>query len=175
MPVTTRVGLTHQTGSTSGADVVGLTPFLRELRKLDDGAWAKELTRIHRDIAKRAVEASRAEASSMGGVQAKAATALRPAADRKAARVQVSARSKRNAMANVAFWGAKRRSGWYARERYAASRRRQHPEWVGNSWDVAVRGQGPYAINEAIADNVDQFLAAYAEMIDDLARRAFPD
>lgn len=77
-------------------------------------------------------------------------------------------------MANVAFWGAKKRTGWYAARRYAHSTR-QHPSWVGNTWEAAVAGQGPYAINAALAAELQRFLGLYGQMIDDLAHRAFPE
>ena len=58
--------------------------------------------------------------------------------------------------AQATFWGAKRRTGWYARERYSGSTGRQHPPWVGASWGAGKRGEGPYVLNEAIADHRDE-------------------
>lgn len=76
--------------------------------------------------------------------------------------------------ANAAFWGARKRTGWYAAPKYAGGPP-QHPEWVGNSWDVGQLGQGPYAINPAIYHELDNIDRAYLQSIDDLARRAFPN
>lgn len=76
--------------------------------------------------------------------------------------------------ANAAFWGAKKRTGWYAAQKYAGGPT-QHPEWVGNNWDVGVLGQGPYAINPAIFHELDNIERAYGEAVEDIARRAFPD
>lgn len=49
--------------------------------------------------------------------------------------------------------------------------------WVGNSWEVGVRGQGPYFINDAIADDADKFETELGKLVDDVAlrSRAFPD
>jgi hypothetical protein len=164
--------MASRSGATSGANVVGLAEFRRELRKIDS-AYSTELRGVHREIAKRAQRAARAEARRMGGVQAKAANAIAASATEREARIQIRP-SSRTRMANVAFWGAKGRTGWAARERYARSRR-QHPPWVGNTWDVAKRGEGPYAINDALAAELPNLLEDYALMIGRLMRRAFPD
>jgi len=76
-------------------------------------------------------------------------------------------------MANVAFWGAKKHTGWYNRARYVDGVP-QHPKWIGNSWDAATNPGGPYAINAALAAYLPELLDEYEEAIQDLARRAFP-
>lgn len=163
------------TGSTSGAaiDAIGLKEFRRQLREIDR-ELTKELRVINKKVADEAAAKAKDIASGMGGVQARAASAIRGKANQRDARIGVLA-TGRNAMANVAFWGAKRRTGWYSAGRYASSSTPQHPEWVGNSWDVGAAGQGPYAINEAINRNLDALLDIFRDGIEDLARRAFND
>jgi hypothetical protein len=72
----------------------------------------------------------------------------------------------------VAPSGAKRRTGWNARN---PDSRPQHPAWVGNSWAVGVVGQGPYGINPAIAHHMPEILAEYERVTDDVFKRAFPE
>ena len=64
----------------------------------------------------------------------------------------------------AAFWGAKKRTGWYADPRYRKSKR-QHPIWVGNSWQAGAKGQGPYALNDAIADNRDRIFELFSDAV----------
>jgi hypothetical protein len=172
------------TGRTSGAQVVsaltieGLPAFRKALKQLGP-EWPKELTRAHRDIAKIAERVSQAEARRMGGVHAKAAGAIRGTGNMRNAKVGVKpSRSKRagTAMANVAFWGALKRTG---HPNFVSggekSGKRQHPIWVGDTWDAAVAGQGPYAINTALARHMDDIQDAYMAALDRLASAAFPD
>jgi len=63
------------------------------------------------------------------------------------------------------------RTGWNE----GGARPNIKPEWVGNAWDVAVVGQGPYAINSTLATNRDYIVERYGRSFDELARRAFPD
>lgn len=159
-----------RSGASSGAsiDVPELPSFRRALKAMDP-QWPKGLRRVHKEIADRGAALSRAEASGMGGVQAAAASAIKGKANQREARVGV-APSGRVPFANVAFWGAKKHTGWYA---HVHSDRPQHPEWVGNSWDVAVAGQGPYAINTALAGYKPDIWEAYFQMVLDLAHDAF--
>lgn len=106
----------------------------------------------------------------------------------------------RNPDANAAFWGAKKRTGWnaysYLRKnakahtsvratgkvpgpsagnavRYRrAPKGRQHPPWVGNSWQAGVKGQGPYALNDAIADNRPRIFDLYSKAVEQAAEGA---
>ncbi len=78
----------------------------------------------------------------------------------------------RDSAANAAFWGAKQdHTGWNAGNRGQPNQ----PEWVGNSWDVGVKGQGPYALNEAIATHLDSYLEEMWDGIDRVVAQAFPD
>lgn len=153
-------------------EVQGMAEFRRALRAMGP-EWTRELTKAHKTIAQRVAVASQARAQAMGGVQRKSAKAIKGYANKISARVGV-APSARTRMANVAFWGAERHTGWYANPRYADGPA-QHPEWVGNSWETGVRGQGPYAINDTVSIITPVIMEDFVRMIDDLARKAFPD
>lgn len=125
------------------------------------------LKEIHKEVAAAAASAAQSEARMMGGLQGKAASRIKGRGTDRAARVVVS-KTKTTPYAYTAFWGQKKRSGWYAWGRYANAAASQHPEWVGNTWDVAVKGQGPYAINDALAENLDAILDIYKEKLQQL-------
>lgn len=164
----------------AGADLdirVDIGTFRRELKRIG-AEWPKELAQANREVAKIAERVSQAEARRMGGVQRKAAGAIRARSNQQSARLALRpSASKRSgtAMANVAFFGAEKRTGWYARPRYANSPKPQHPPWVGSDWEVADPNGGPYAINAALARHWTDLQAAYGAMIDRLVNRAFPD
>lgn len=150
----------------AAAQVVGLDELRRELRKLEEPrAWSKELGAVHRVIGRKAAGWAQAEAGRMGGVQKHFATAIRGYGTVQAARIAVA-----RPEANAAFWGAKQRTGWNA-----GNQTPNQPAWVGNSWQAGVRGQGPYAMNDALADHIDDVIDEYGDGIDRLTRRAFPD
>jgi len=147
----------------AGGDVSipSLKELRKELKKLEDARpWLKELTAANRDVARDVAGWSRAAAVSMGGQQAHFADALAGRATQTQARVEVAgARTpKGKARANPAFWGTKAQGNW-----------------IGTSWDVGVSGQGPYAINEAVARRYVEIEARFRRLIDDLTHAAFPD
>lgn len=165
--------------STGGTNKVITVEGLREFRKALKEAgeqFPKELKAAHLDVAQIAARVSQSEARRMGGVQAKAAGALRGNGTATQARLQVKpSKSKRNAtaMANVAFWGAKKRTGWYAKGKFADSPKPQHKEWVGNDWEVMDPTKGPYAINAALAAHQGDIYDAFDAALDRLVSRAF--
>ena len=163
---------TSRTGSTSGVDIVGLAEFRRALHDLDDN-WGSELSRAHQRIASKGAKWARARARGMGGVQAKAASAIGERHSEQSASIG-SFPSFHDRMGNVAFWGAKRHTGWYDRARYNGSPP-QHPKWVGNTWDAATATGGPYAINAALHAHLTDLVDEYGDLIDDIAHRAFPE
>jgi hypothetical protein len=145
-------------------EVVGLNDFRKELRNLG-GRWPRELAKAHRDLAKSVASEARRFAVGTGPMQAHFAGRIYGTGS--AQRASIAVRSD----ANAAFWGAKKHTGWYATKPGPP----QFPEWVGNNWDVGVPGQGPLAINPTIFHEMDNITERYAELIDHLARRAFPD
>ena len=156
-------------GASSGGkiEVVGLKEFRKALKAMDP-QWPKALRKVHKQIADTGAGLARGVASGMGGVQAHFADALRGTATQTEARISVNGRGG----ANVAFWGAKRHTGWYARSQFHDSTP-QHPPWVGSSWEVAVPGEGPYAINPALAAYRPDIWEAYFQMVLDLAHDSF--
>ena len=154
-------------------EIIRGLPEFRAALKAIKAEWPAEMTATHKLLAAKAAGWSREEAARMGGVQAKAKSAIGGIGTLSGASVAVLP-SRYDRMGNIAFWGAKRHTGWYADHRYADSPP-QHPPWVGNSWDVGVAGEGPYAINPALAAHMDGILDEYRTMIDVLTRRPFPD
>ena len=165
--------------STGGTNKVITVEGLREFRKALKEAgeqFPKELKAAHLDVAQIAARVSQSEARRMGGVQAKAASAIRGNGTATQARLIVKAsKSKRNAtaMANVAFWGATKRTGFYARYKYNDSPKPQHKPWVGNDWEVMDPTKGPYAINAALAAHQGDIYDAFDAALDRLVSRAF--
>lgn len=151
----------------AGAQIIGLKEFRAALKAMGP-EWPRELRAVHRKIATEGARRSSAVAAGMGGEQGHFAGAIGSASSQREARVTV------RPQANAAFWGAKKHTGWYAAPRYFDSPA-QHPKWVGASWEPAEFGQGPYAINDALAQYKPQMFEDYLKMIDDLAHRAFPD
>lgn len=155
-------------------EITGLREFRKALKAVGP-EFPKELTRANRDVAKIAERVSQSQARSMGGIQARAASAIKGSANARSARIQIKpSKGKRNptAMANVAFWGAEKRTGWY---RTKPEGKPQHPEWVGSAWEVADMNSGPYAINAALARHLDDIVAAHSAALNRLAEAAFSD
>ena len=155
-------------------EILGLREFRKAL-KAAGPEFPKELTKANREVAQIAQRVSQNEARAMGGVQRRAASAIKGSANARQARLQIKpSKGKRNptAMANVAFWGAERRTGWY---RTKPEGKQQHPTWVGARWQVAEPNEGPYAINPALARHLDDIVAAHAAALNRLAAKAFPD
>jgi hypothetical protein len=153
----------------AAVDVQGLKEFRKELKAVDAG-WPKVMQKLQKQLASDVADRARGVASGMGGVQAKAAGSIKGYAT--ATSTSVGAPS--GGIAGAAFWGTLRHTGWYAAARYSASPR-QHPVWVGNSWEPGVSGQGPYAINDTIADMLSEIDEWYLDMVTDLTAAAFPD
>jgi hypothetical protein len=153
-------------------EVEGLPGFRKDLKDLD-AAWPKELTKVHKAVAKEGAEGARGIAIGMGGQAGKMADALVGRATATQAKIAVS-NTKGRPFANAAFWGAKKHSGWYANPRYKASGKAQFKPWVGSSWQPATFDGGPYAINRALALDLPHLLQLFEIMIDELTERAFP-
>lgn len=149
-----------------------LRQFAKDLKAIGP-EWPRMLSKVHRTIAKKATEKASARASSMGGIQAKASGALKGSGTQQAATIKVDANGSTR-FANVAFWGAKKRTGWYAHIN-SPNGRPQHPKWVGSSWEPGVAGQGPYAINDAIAEYGEELLDDWRKGLTELTAKAFPD
>lgn len=150
-----------------GIQVKGLPEFRAELKKAE-GSWEKELDKAHRKIAKMAAEGAQGIAIGMGGIWGRAASGIKGKGGPKGASI-----GSGGGIGNVAFWGAKRHTGWYAKPQYNASAGRQHPPWVGTSWETGAASGGPYAINRAIFFDLPLIERAYWQMVDEVTRGAF--
>jgi len=160
-------------------EVQGLADFRRELKALD-ASWPKELTKVHKDLAKRVEARARMNVAGLSRQQAAAASAIRGSGTQSKASVGVSATAK-VPWARAAIWGGSFPTGWYAEDRFGGPDRvvtgdaSQFPPWVGNHWEAGVYGQGPYGINAAVAAMKPGLERDYLDMVSDLAARAFPD
>lgn len=156
----------------SAIRVEGLSDFRRELRQVDN-ALDKEMRAAHRKIASRVQSKARSNASAAGGAYARSKTAIRGSSSATFADVGLNRRTSQE-FAAATFFGALKRTGWYAAAKYAGSEGRQFPEWVGNTWEAARYDQGPYVINYTVAEERDDIEEPYLDAMDDLFGRAFP-
>lgn len=159
----------NATGKNSGARIDGLRAFVGELKELSDSErkWHLELAKSNRVVAKRAATDARGVARPMGGQQQHFEAAIIGKATPADVRIQI-----RDPKANAAFWGAKQdKTGW--NEGNAGDP--NQPKWIGNTWDVAVKGQGPIAINDSLADNLDSYIEDIWDGIDRVVAEAYPN
>lgn len=153
----------------AAVEVRGLREFRRELRAIDKTAgtkWTRELGRAHKSIGILVAGQAQGIASGMGGQQSHFASEISGRGTVTGAFVGL-----RGGRGSTAFWGAKKRTGWNARNVDSAQ---QHPTWVGASWRAGVAGEGPYAINDAVAQQMPQIMAQYDQAVGRVVSGAFP-
>jgi hypothetical protein len=152
----------------TGVDAKELRAFRQSLKAREDGkAWDKTLSRTNKRYGQ--VIVSEAQSRLHG---ASASKNIKASAGLTGISIIVSNTSAVPwTLADI--WGAKKRTGWYAAERYEGGAP-QHPPWVGNSWTVGSRGEGPYGVNAAIADKLDEVMDGWAEDIQQLMNEAMP-
>jgi len=139
-------------------EIVGLRDFQRELRALDK-KLGTELRQGLKRAAEVGAEGARARAGSGNRMQAAAAASIKAQAEQRAAKVSFGSAALPYAVG--AFMGA---LAWP-----------QFEPWVGNTWAVGQPGEGPYLVNQGLADRMDAMLDEVGKEIDRLASRAFPD
>lgn len=132
-----------------------------------------EVRKSNRVVGRTARDWIRAKARAGSKLERKAAVAIGDGSSATAARVVVRP-TKRSPMANAVFWGAKKRTGWYARYRFKDASGRQFPGWVGASWTPATPGEGPYVVNETLAARWDDIQDLYLDGQWAAIARAFP-
>ena len=155
-------------------EVRGLTEFRKELKKIDEDL-PKEMKAALKEAAEYVSERARTNAKLAGGVWAKAWRGITPRVAATSSGIGVNNNPPASArMAPVAFWGAKKRTGWFAAPKYAAYKS-QHPAWVGNSWQGSSKSEGPYVINYTMAEEEDKVVDMFGDALDRLASKAFPD
>lgn len=187
---------------TGGAAVKieGLDDFRKRLNEAADPKAAKaQFKRAEKIIAQRVAAVANAEAAGATGATRHYPKGVKGKATARGASVYPWKKAS-----YPAFWGAKpgKRTGWnrtsYLRKNAAThttvrtnapgrssasavrTRRNlggkpQFPKWVGNTWEAGVKGQGPYAINPAVADSRPFIERAYVNAMAQTARRAFPE
>lgn len=142
-----------------------------------DAEWKRELRTTYREVAKVGAGLGRAGMRSSGKRQLiAAARGVRGASNSTAGYVRVSGRvptstTPMSALAPV--FGTKGPTGWLANARHAGTTARNNPSWIGASWRVAVRGEGPRGINDALAAGTDQMVAEFEKGALKLIDRAF--
>lgn len=121
------------------------------LKELSDGLSSarkdlgRETRRAHKEVASEVTPVARARAAAESPMARHFAARIQPRATQKFARIAVTSPGI------AAIAGAKRRFGWYAADKYAASTGRQFPEW-----------------EPGIPKPIDEALAAFGPRIDDL-------
>lgn len=146
--------------------VVGLDEFRRELRRLQSTELLDGLKDANYDVASKVVVWAQARAGGIGAMQARAAATLRP--------------SRAQARAQVAGGGAK--APFFAGAEFGAGRNKvrttrrgqvqgwnQFREWRGNGADAG------YFLFPAIRDHNTEIVNIYADAVEKLSQRAFPD
>lgn len=141
---------------------------LRRALKATGGEWPKELAKTHRVLAREVTGEARKFATASGPVQRHFANRITGTATANQASVGV------RAPGGAGIWGMKRHTGWYGKPQYDDSPRGNQPPWVGNSWAAGGDG-GPYGINDAIRHDMPKIIDRYADLINALYRRAFPE
>lgn len=140
----------------------------RELRRFVRAAaqvepkMRRRLPQLHRTLARDVATKARGRARGMGGVHRLASGSITGRGTNAGAAVSVG----RHPAASAAFWGAKKRTGWNARN---PDSRPQHPSWIGNSWEVGGQG-GPYAINPTIRAEEKAIVERFDDLLGALAR-----
>lgn len=159
----------HRWGVDADPSIDDLRASIKELGP-EGKRWNKALGKQNKTSSEVVAREGRSIALAMGGMQAKAASRIQGSATAKGLQIRVS-RTAAHGEALAAFWGSKRRTGWYALIDSPDGAAQFRP-WVGNTWKVGVRGEGPYAVNEAIATKRDEVVLNWAQGIDELARAA---
>ena len=135
-------------------EIEGLKDFRRDLNRAGDG-WGRVVRGTNRKIAD--YVAGKARGMTETRQQAAAAGAIRGSATTAAAKVAIT---RNPVFAQGAFFGALQFP--------------QFPAWVGNSWEPGGAG-GPYAVNPAIRDALDDIVDAYGDAFEHIAAIAFVD
>lgn len=140
--------------ATLAVEIEGLKGFRRDLNRAGEG-WGRVVRSTNRKIADYVADKARGMTETRQ--QAAASRAIRGAATTGAAKIAVT---RNPVFAQGAFFGALQYP--------------QFPAWVGNSWEPGGAG-GPYAVNPAIRDALDDIVDAYGDAFERIARIAFVD
>lgn len=133
-----------------GLRITGLAELRRELKNVD-AAFPKELRKANKAAADMLAEGVRSAYSSLGGSAPKVAPTVKALAQQTRAQIVVGAGSSLGA--EVAMGNTFGSSGRYP----------QFPP------------SGQYALFPTIANMTDELIEIYADMLDEITKRAFPD
>lgn len=163
-------------------EATGLDELIAGLRSAQRDL-GREQRRSNKDVAARAQQWAQEAARGGTRQQQAMAGAIQARATQTVARLAISQAAKWGA-ANPAFWGSLRKFGWYGgwyrgernprRAAGFADGRPHAPTWVGNTWLAGRKGEGPHAINDALADHVDDIGDLYLDAHMRALKAAFP-
>lgn len=131
-------------------EVRGLKEFRRELKALD-GQWEKQLQKANKAVAEMVAEGTREDFQRVGGSGPKAASTVKALAQQ--TRAQVKFGGKGDSVAERVAGG----------NAFGSTRFPQFPK------------PGVYALYPTLARRSEDITDRYADLVDDLMKRAFPD
>lgn len=152
-----------------------------------DPPWAREFRKAYRPLSRYATLVARARMRGGDRRLARAARAMRAAPTPTGAVVAVGSPKVPDAVATVMGMHEGARTGWnehsYTRpspgtvvavRALGGSARPQHPDWVGDNWTIATRGEGPREANDAWAEHEDDMADQFIDAGWSVVIRAFP-
>ena len=114
--------------------------------------WRKELRKAYRSVSKIGASYGRASMRSSGSRQlARAARGVKAGSN--------------------ASQGYVRTYGWVKTS--TTPLKALAPTWVTKRWEAAVAGQGPYGLNDGLAEGKDKIVGEFERVADELITRAF--
>lgn len=145
--------------STTRVAVAGLADFQRDLRAVD-AKLPRELAKGLKEAAEPVAERARSLARAAGGAisHQPVVDSIKAAAEQRYAKIVWG--GARAPMADGAIMGA--------------LQYRQFRGWVGNDWEVGVAGQGPYAVNDAVAQSEAELIESIGDLVERVSAQAFP-
>lgn len=138
------------TDRSESVTIQGLKEFLAALKAVD---LNKDLAQANKKAAEMVAAKARGKAESLGSVLAKAAPSIKAAAQQRQAAINLGGSQYPFAL-GAEFGGGRRPTT------------RQFKPWLGHTG---------YALYPTIRETREQFIDVYADAIDELMRRAFPD
>ena len=137
--------------------------------------WRKELRKAYRSVSKIGASYGRASMRSSGSRQlARAARGVKAGSNASQGYVRTYGWVKTSTTPLKALaptWGTKGPTGWLAKIEGTTSR--NNPPWVTKRWEAAVAGQGPYGLNDGLAEGKDKIVGEFERVADELITRAF--
>lgn len=133
-----------------------------------DKAGRKEIRKTYRTVGKLGVGLARAEMRRGDRQLAAVAGRLRGTGSTTGARISVP-----RGRPAAAVYGTEKRTGWLGNARHRTTTARNNPPWVGSTWRVATKGEGPRGVNDALADGQDKIVKEFEKAATETINRAF--